>query len=307
MSLITSVTATNSKAITNVLPILDGYIFYNKIGSGAYASVWLGYSLTQRTHCAIKMIHKHSNSRPPAPLPPLIAKEVSAIQSGSGCPFIIDLISTVYQEGHHHIILELMRGGTLGSLSIPLPVTEARFYIAELSIALGHLHARGVSHSDIHLQNVLLDSKGHVKLTDFGSAKIEVERPFTLGMSLSFDEDWCALGCLLYEMITGNFLALYPQGFETQSDRFRPQFPDCINDSLCRHFISWIVGFEPEWPKPSYETIQVHPWMKSIPWEKLKYTSEPGPILPSLLPIPSIRLNSEMSIDIIEKTSQDVL
>ncbi|EGG06135.1 uncharacterized protein MELLADRAFT_28030, partial [Melampsora larici-populina 98AG31] len=166
----TSVTKTN-KAIKNAQPNLDGYIFYNKIGSGAYASVWLAYSLTHRTHCAIKMIHEHSHSRLHAPLPPLIAKEVSAIQIGSGCRFIIDHITTVYQEGHYYIILELMRGGTLGSLPIPLPLIQARYYIAELSIALGHLHARGVSHSDLHLENVLLDSNGHVKLTDFGSAK----------------------------------------------------------------------------------------------------------------------------------------
>ncbi|EGF99720.1 uncharacterized protein MELLADRAFT_94151 [Melampsora larici-populina 98AG31] len=235
------------------------------------------------------MIHEHSHSRLHAPLPPLIAKEVSAIQIGSGCRFIIDHITTVYQEGHYYIILELMRGGTLGSLPIPLPFIQARYYIAELSIALGHLHARGVSHSDLHLENVLLDSNGHVKLTDFGFAKIQVERPFTLAMSLSFDEDWCALGCLLYEMITGKFLALYPQGSETQSDKFRLSFPDCIDDYLCRHFINWLVGFELDWPKPSFETIQVHPWMKGIPWEEMKNPSEPGPILPSLLSIPPIQ------------------
>ncbi|KAH9813224.1 kinase-like domain-containing protein [Melampsora americana] len=232
------------------------------------------------------MIHTRSNSR----LPSLIKKEVSAIQSGSDCCFIIDLISTVYQEGHYYIILKLMRGGTLGSLSIPISLNQARFYIAELSIALGHLHARGVSHLDLHLHNVLLDSNGHVKLTDFGSANIETERPFTLAMSLSLDEDWCALGCLLYEMITGNFLGLYPQGFKTMSNESPPLFPDHIDDFLCRDFINWIIGFEPDRPKPSFETVQAHPWMKGISWEKMKNIIKAGPILPSLLSIPSIKL-----------------
>ena len=53
----------------------------------------------------------------------------------------------------------------------------ARFYAAELMLAIGHLHKHGVIYRDLKPENVLLDAYGHVKLGDFGLAKDGIRHP----------------------------------------------------------------------------------------------------------------------------------
>ena len=93
-------------------------------------------------------------------------------------PFIVDLIYAFQTGGKLYLILEYLSGGELfmhlEREGIFMEDT-ASFYLAEIILALEHLHCQGIIYRDLKPENILLDSHGHVKLTDFGLCKESVE------------------------------------------------------------------------------------------------------------------------------------
>lgn len=137
-------------------------------------------------------------------------------------PFIVDLIYAFQTGGKLYLILEYLSGGELFMQlereGIFMEDT-ACFYLAEISMALGHLHQKGIIYRDLKPENIMLNSQGHVKLTDFGLCKesihdgtvthtfcgtIEYMAPEILMRSgHNRAVDWWSLGALMYDMLTG--------------------------------------------------------------------------------------------------------
>ncbi|KAF8948556.1 hypothetical protein BGZ52_006786, partial [Haplosporangium bisporale] len=140
-------------------------------------------------------------------------------------PFIVNLFTTFQDDRNLYMLLEYVIGGELFShLRKAGRFTNdmTRFYAAEIVLAIEYLHARDIIYRDLKPENLLLDSSGHIKITDFGFAKRVEDRTWTLCGTPEYlapeiiqskghgkAVDWWALGILIFEMLAG-----YPPFFD---------------------------------------------------------------------------------------------
>ncbi|CAN7984770.1 unnamed protein product [Ixodes hexagonus] len=105
------------------------------------------------------------------------------VRAPQGGPWLTQLQYAFQDTSHLYLVMEFMPGGDLFGLldrSGPaLPEDDARFYMAELVLALHALHTLGYIHRDVKPDNVLIDRTGHIKLADFGSAAKLTDRKST--------------------------------------------------------------------------------------------------------------------------------
>uniref|UniRef100_A0A914HX88 non-specific serine/threonine protein kinase n=1 Tax=Globodera rostochiensis TaxID=31243 RepID=A0A914HX88_GLORO len=137
-------------------------------------------------------------------------------------PFICDLQYAFQTGGKLYLILEYLSGGELFmhlEREGMFMEDTAAFYLAEIVIALEHLHRQGIIYRDLKPENILLDFKGHVKLTDFGLCKEAIEgdqKTHTFCGTIEYMApeilmrtghgkavDWWSLGALTFDMLTG--------------------------------------------------------------------------------------------------------
>ena len=82
------------------------------------------------------------------------------------------------------MVTEFMQGGELFfhlRKSYKFPEKRAKFYIAELVLALEYLHGNSIVYRDLKPENILVDIEGHLKVTDFGLSKEGITSFFLLG------------------------------------------------------------------------------------------------------------------------------
>ncbi|CAB3362156.1 Hypothetical predicted protein [Cloeon dipterum] len=213
-------------------------------------------------------------------------------------PFIVRLHYAFQTEGKLYLILDFLRGGDLFTrLSKEVMFTEedVKFYLAELALALDHLHSIGIIYRDLKPENILLDADGHISLTDFGLSKQPVDdQAFSFCGTVeymapevvnrkghSFAADWWSFGVLMYEMLTG---ALPFQGSnrkETMTQILKaklgmPAFLSPEAQALLRVLFKRNpvnrLGAGPE----GVQEIKAHSFFATIDWDKL-YNKEISP------------------------------
>lgn len=164
----------------------------------------------------------------------------------------------------------------------------AKFYFAEIVLAMEYLHAKNIFYRDLKPENVLLDQDGHVKLADFGISRLnfgakersssfcgspEYMSPEMLKASRIHGRsvDYYALGALLYEMLTG----LPPHFSENRDEMYRkilhntPDYPRYLSP-MAKSLLKGLLIKNPEQrlgAKYGIQEIKDHPFCMDINWE----------------------------------------
>ncbi|XP_069097100.1 protein kinase C zeta type isoform X2 [Pleurodeles waltl] len=190
------------------------------IGRGSYAKVLLVRLKKNDQIYAMKVVKKelvHDDEDID-----WVQTEKHVFEQASSNPFLVGLHSCFQTTSRLFLVIDYVNGGDLMfhmQRQRKLPEEHARFYAAEICIALNFLHERGIIYRDLKLDNVLLDSEGHIKLTDYGMCKEGLGPGDTTstfcgtpnyiapeilrGEEYGFSVDWWALGVLMFEMMAG--------------------------------------------------------------------------------------------------------
>eukprot|EP01119_Soliformovum_irregulare_P025363 TRINITY_DN9368_c0_g1_i1.p1 TRINITY_DN9368_c0_g1~~TRINITY_DN9368_c0_g1_i1.p1 ORF type:complete len:627 (-),score=161.64 TRINITY_DN9368_c0_g1_i1:43-1923(-) len=153
---------------SSVMPSIDDFELIKPISKGAFGQVFLARKRKTGDYFAVKIQKKSAVMRKK------ISKRVNdehKILADTDNPFIVKLYYSFQSEDNLFLVMEYLPGGDCLSLIEKLGSfgeEMTRFYIAETVLALKYLHNRGIIHRDMKPDNMLINSDGHVKLTDFG-------------------------------------------------------------------------------------------------------------------------------------------
>mmetsp|Transcript_22538 Transcript_22538/g.29493 ORF Transcript_22538/g.29493 Transcript_22538/m.29493 type:complete len:559 (+) Transcript_22538:73-1749(+) len=263
------------------------------IGKGSFGKVTLVKKKGTDEHYAMKVLTKsHVKQRRQVEHTRTERRVMGQIRH----PFVVALHYAFQTRDKLYFVLDYCPGGELFfhlTRMKRLPEHMARFYSAEIALALEHLHSNNVIYRDLKPENILLDELGHVKLADFGLAKENVEDEAKGATSLCGTPeylspeilerkghgtavDWWALGMVTYEMLTG-LPPWYTTDRKELFQRLRGaqlSFPFYISRQTA-HLISGLLARNPVERFGAAE-IKSHPFFSSIDWDAL-YRREINP------------------------------
>ena len=221
-------------------------------------------------------------------------------------PFVVKLYYAFQDHEKLYLILEYAQGGELFTRMLTermLPEDKAAFYMAEMVLALEHLHHNvGVVYRDLKPENILLDADGHILLTDFGLSKVAVDgnhhcRSMTGTLEYMAPEvlmqesygtavDWWSFGILGFDLLTGAspFRANNEAKIKYKILKQKLAFPFFLSPDA-RDLLTRLLRKDPRkrlgacMPK-DMDTIKKHRFFRKIDWKKLELRELEPPIKP---------------------------
>ncbi|XP_058504429.1 microtubule-associated serine/threonine-protein kinase 3-like isoform X2 [Solea solea] len=216
-------------------PEMSDFEIMNTIGNGGFGTVKVVTHSDTGQKFAMKIIDRQTLTRKIDVKHVLMERDILTFIDN---PFIVSLFCAFVTQTELCIVMEHVAGGSCGTLLNQvkvLPVNIARFYTAEVVLALEYLHSFGILHGDLKPENLLLTYTGHIKVADFGLSRIgpvkitadingehilNIVQEFTdglvvgtpmytapemiLGISYGKPADWWSVGIILYEFLVGS-------------------------------------------------------------------------------------------------------
>lgn len=209
--------------------------FHKELGVGMSGNVYLGKVANTNTTCCVKVMQKMKLIR--LDQVENIMRERELMQSFD-TPFVMQSHCAFQDSGFLYLVMEYMAGGDLFQLLVNgtekglFAPAAARFYSAEVLLALEFLHKKNHIYRDLKPENILIAASGHIKLADLGFCKplLPGDRTYTtcgtsdymapevmLSQGYGKSADYWAFGVFIYEMLTG----YAPFMGKSDSDRHR--------------------------------------------------------------------------------------
>lgn len=167
---------------------------------------------------------------------------------------IVNLLDVGEEDGYHYLVLEYMRGRTLKAVIAEkgrLPESVVSQIAIRILSALQHAHSNGIIHRDIKPANILVNAEGHIKVADFGIARVAGSNTLSKndsvmgsahyfspeqarGEDVSVASDIYSVGVVMYEMLTGKvpFDGDTPVAIALQHISSLPQPLRSVNDQV---------------------------------------------------------------------------
>lgn len=274
------------------------FIPISPIGRGASGKVFLVRDVRTGDRLALKVIPKQHVFRSSLTFQHVLNERL-VLEAMSEEPFLVQLRYSFQSDKHLYLATEFYDGGDVFSLlqtnNGRLAERHACRLVAEVILALDALHKRRIVYRDLKPENVVLDGAGHIRLADFGLAKIlEPEESMLTqticgttayaapemlqsnAYSLSLDI-WC-LGIFTYHVLTGRT----PYNFKNRTmdemkeiQRTRPVRYSSSLSPEATSFIRAALQLDPS-QRPTITEAKLHPFFRTIDWSSLA-RKEPHP------------------------------
>ncbi|MBN3280182.1 ROCK2 kinase, partial [Polyodon spathula] len=282
---------------------VEDYDVVKVIGRGAFGEVQLVRHKASQKVYAMKLLSKFE----------MLKRSDSAffweerdIMAFANSPWVVQLCCAFQDDRYLYMLMEYMPGGDLVNLTSTYDVPEkwAKFYTAEVVLALDAIHSMGFIHRDVKPDNMLLDKYGHLKLADFGTCmKMDetgmvrcdtaVGTPDYISPEVLKSQggdgyygrecDWWSVGVFIFEMLVGDtpFYAdsLVGTYSKIMDHKNTLNFPDDIE--ISKHAKSLICAFltdrDVRLGRNGVEEIKCHPFFKNDQWtfDTIRETAAP--------------------------------
>ena len=281
---------------------LNSFATISVIGKGSYAKVLLVKKKDTGQHFALKLLKKTLIEQKKQQAH--VQTERNILVEVNNHPFLVALHYSFQTEGALCFVLEYCPGGELFNLLQKrrrFTEEQTRFYAAQMLLAIEYLHSREIVYRDLKPENVLLDARGYIKVTDFGLSRQNVREndvksicgtpeylapEIILKLGYGKAVDWWTLGSIIYEMLVG-VPPFYCQNKQDLFDKIKmqnPKYPSNLSpvavdliSSLLKKDFQKRLGF-----KSGAAEVKAHPWFSPLNWDMLISKKYDAPFIPKI-------------------------